>query len=91
MSLDIANDIWQVLKPFINKLDREEAADQLISVLVDNHGVDPVDIQDEFKIDSSIKAALGNYINMSGEEEPEKYIDYEEDEDDDEDHNSWDD
>ena len=90
MSLDIANDIWQVLKPFINKLDRDDAADQLISILVDNHGVDPVDIQNEFKLDTSIKSALGNYINTGDAEETEKYIDYEDEEDDDTD-DSWDD
>ena len=33
---DIAREIWQELKRYVNEIDREDAADTLVSVLIDN-------------------------------------------------------
>ena len=80
MDLAIASTIWDELKRYINKVERTEAADNLVSILVDND-FDPEDIRDEFKGDADIKQALASYLEEYDEEE----YDEEEDEDEDED------
>ena len=78
MNVDLASAIWDELKGYINTVDRAEAAENLVSVLVDND-CDPEDIKDVFKGDNHIKNALVGYLNTEEEE-------YEEDEYDDEDY-----
>ena len=36
MSVELANEIWSELKRYINTVDRDEAAETLVSVLIDN-------------------------------------------------------
>jgi len=81
MNVDLACVIWDELKRYINTVDRAEAAENLVSVLVDND-CDPDDIKDVFKGDNHIKNALAGYINSDEEEyEEEEYEDdYEDDE-----------
>jgi hypothetical protein len=79
MYSDIASEIWGELKRYVNTVDRAEAADILVSLLID-HDEDAEDIREAFKGDSDIKKALTSYINDDQE-------DIDEDEDDDED---WD-
>lgn len=74
MHSDIASEIWGELKRYINTVDREEAAEVLVSLLIDNDE-DADDIKQAFKGDSDIKHALAAYT-QSDEEEV-----YEEDED----------
>ena len=83
MHSDIASEIWSELKRYINTVDREEAADVLVSLLID-HDEDADDIKAAFKGDAEIKRALTSYI-QNEEEEYEEY-DEEEDEDEDEDY-----
>jgi len=75
---DIAREIWQELKRYINEIDREEAADTLVSVLIDND-VDADDIQSAFKGGSDIKRALNSYLEDE-EEAEEEYEDEDEEE-----------
>lgn len=82
MYSDIASEIWNELKRYVNTVDRSEAADILVSLLID-HDEDAEDIRDAFKGDAEIKRALASYINNDEEEE----IDEDEEEFDDED---WD-
>ena len=74
MYSDIASEIWGELKRYVNTVDREEAAETLVSILIDNDE-SAEDIKQAFKGDSEIKRALASYIN--DEEEAE----YEEEED----------
>jgi hypothetical protein len=83
MSVELAKEIWDELKRHVNVVDRDEAAETLVSVLIDND-VDAGDIKSVFKTDSAVKAALASYLKDHAEEEDED--DYEEDEEEDEDY-----
>jgi hypothetical protein len=78
----VVSEIWNELKRIIPAVDRSEAADIVVSVLVDND-VDPDEIKAAFKGDSDIRAALESYIDDTGEYDEEEYeedIDDEEEE-----------
>ena len=85
MSEVVANEIWSELKRYINTVDRNEAAETVISILID-HDSDVDDIRDAFKGDSDIKKALTAYLDNDkdyaeeDEEEIEEEDDYDEDE-----------
>ena len=73
MNLDLVAEIWSELKRYIGAIDRSEAADSFISMLIDND-YSPEDIRTTFKSDSDIKKALVNYIQDDSEEdEDEEY------------------
>jgi len=78
MSVELSSEIWNELKRYINTVDRSEAAEVLVSVLVD-HDVDPDDIHDAFKGDKDVKVALAAYIKDLADEpeEDEDEDDYE--------------
>ena len=85
MSETIASEIWGELKRFVNTVDRAEAAETVIQILMDNDS-DVEDIRDAFKGDSDIKRALTSYLDddndYSEDEDDESDIeDYDEDED----------
>lgn len=83
MSVELSKEIWDELKRYVNPQDREEAAETLVSVLIDND-VDASDIKDVFKSDSGVKAALASYLkdHADDEEDDEDYEDdYDEDDD----------
>jgi hypothetical protein len=86
MSEAIASEIWGELKRFVNTVDRAEAAETVIQILMDNDS-DVEDIRNAFKGDSDIKRALTAYLDNDKDyaaededEEPEDE-DYNEDED----------
>ena len=85
MTVDLASVIWSEVKSFIPSIDRQEAAEIVVSVLVD-HDVDIEDIRQEFKGDSDIKKALAQYVkdheDDDDDDEDEDYYDDDEDEDD---------
>ena len=76
----LASEIWSELKRYINTVDRDEAAETLVSVLVD-HDIDADDIRDAFKGDGEIKRALASYLDDADEEAEEYDEEYEDDED----------
>ena len=77
----VTSEIWDELKRYINPGDRGEAAEMLVSVLV-NHDEDVDDIRQEFRNDPDIKAALSTYLDdYQEEEEEEDYLDGMEDPD----------
>ena len=85
MSEAIASEIWRELKRFVNTVDRAEAAETVIQILMDNDS-DVEDIRDAFKGDSDIKRALTAYLDNDKDYEAEDDEDeYEEEEDEDED------
>jgi len=84
MSVDLANEMWSELKRYVNPQDRDEAAETLVSVLIDNDvGAD--EIKSTFKNDSDIKKALASYLKDHEEEvdedDDDEDDDYEEDDD----------
>jgi len=80
MAADLANEVWQELKRYVNGLDRTEAAEALVSVLIDND-VSAEEIKVAFKSDNEVKQALKQYLDDHAEEEDED--EYDEDEEDD--------
>ena len=79
MSVELSKEIWDELKRYVNTVDRDEAAETLVSVLIDNDvGAD--EIKETFKSDSEVKRALAHYLK---DHEEEEYEEEEYDEDDD--------
>ena len=84
MSEELASVIWSELKRYINTVDRVEAAENLISILIDND-CNPDDIKDAFKGDAEFKRAMANYLDTGQddqeveEEEEEDFTDFETD------------
>ena len=64
----LASEIWSELKRYINTVDRDEAAETLVAVLVD-HDIDADDIRDAFKGDIEVKRALTSYLDDADESE----------------------
>ena len=75
MSIEVAAELWGELKRYVNTVDREEAAESVVSLLIDND-YDADEIRDAFKGDSDIKRALAAYVNSDVEEEPEDEEEY---------------
>jgi hypothetical protein len=85
MSEQIAAELWGELKRFVNTVDRAEAAETVIQILMDNDS-DVDDIRNAFKGDSDIKRALTSYLDndkdyAEDEEEEVEDEDYDENED----------
>ncbi len=81
MSLDIASEVWEVLREHIDLNDRRDAADTLVTYLIENnYEVD--DIKDAFR-DKDITKALKDYADEHFQEE--EYEEYE-----DQDEEDWD-
>ena len=79
MTETVASEIWSELKRYVNTVDRADAAETIVSILID-HDSDVEDIRDAFKGDSDIKRALTVYLDNDkdyGEDEEE--IDEDED------------
>ena len=78
----VASELWGELKRFVNTVDREEAAETVLSILIDND-CDMDDIKEAFKGDADIKRALTAYIGNNEEVDDdyeEEDSDYDEDE-----------
>ena len=83
MAAELANEVWQEIKRYVNGMDRAEAAEALVSVLIDND-VSAEEIKSAFKSDSEVKQALKQYLDDHADEEDEYEDDeYEDEEDDD--------
>ena len=68
IELDLVQESWHELRKFINTMDRSDAAEGLVSVLVEN-GVAAKDIHTAFGSDSDIRAALSLYLDVEDIEE----------------------
>ena len=80
MNLGSVSEVWEVLREHIDFNDRRDAAESLVTYLIENnYEID--DIKDEFR-DKDITKALKDYADEHFQDE-----DYEEDEDQDE---EWD-
>jgi hypothetical protein len=83
MSVALAKEIWDELKRYVNTVDRSDAAETLVSVLIDND-VAADEIKDTFKTDSEVKRALVSYLKDHEEvdEQDDEYEDEDEEDDD---------
>jgi hypothetical protein len=82
MSVELAKEIWDEVKRYVNTVDRDEAAETLVSVLIDND-VDADEIKSTFKTDTEIKRALTSYLK---DHEDDEDVQDNDDEDEDEDY-----
>jgi hypothetical protein len=71
MSVELSREIWDELKRYVNTVDRSEAAETLVSVLIDND-VAADEIKETFKSDSEVKHALAHYLKDHEDEEDEE-------------------
>ena len=62
MSAEVASEIWGELKRYVNVVDRIDAAESIVSILID-HDHDVEEIREAFKGDSDIKKALTAYLD----------------------------
>lgn len=67
MTEQIASDIWRELKTYINTNDREDAAQTIIDVLINNDS-DIENIRNAFAGDAVFKRALTAYLDQDIEE-----------------------
>ena len=68
MSVELSREIWDEIKRYVNTVDRSEAAETLISVLIDND-VAADEIRNTFKGDSEVRRALTSYLKDHADEE----------------------
>ena len=73
MYLSIMSEVWHEMRRFINTVDRPDAAETLVNVLIDND-VDPEDIRENFKGDPDVRKALAEYLDTDSEEEDDDYL-----------------
>jgi len=71
MSVELSKEIWDELKRYVNTVDRNDAAETLVSVLIDND-VDADEIKNTFKSDSEIKRALAHYLKDHADDDDEE-------------------
>jgi hypothetical protein len=83
MSEHVTSEIWGELKRYINTVDRAEAADTVIQILMENDS-DADSIREAFKGDTDIKRALASYLD-NGEDLDDEEEDIDEDYDENED------
>ena len=87
MSAEAASEIWGELKRYVNVVDRLDAAESIVAILIDHdHSVE--EIRDAFKGDSDIKKALTAYLDNDKDYAED---DLEEDIDDEDNYNQEDD
>lgn len=69
----VASEIWGELKRYVNTMDRTEAAETVLSILIDNDCT-VEDIKTAFKSDSDIKRALTAYLDNDKSYEDEDKV-----------------
>ena len=85
MSAELAKEIWTELRRYVNTVDRDEAAETLVSVLIDND-MAADDIREIFKSESDVKRALTSYLKDHADDEDEDDEDLHDEDDDYEDY-----
>ena len=78
MSVELSKKVWDELKRYVNTVDRQEAAETLINVLIDND-VNADEIRDTFKGDSEVKRALTSYLKDQDEDDEDLHDDEDDD------------
>lgn len=78
MPVVLVSEVWNEIKRYISPVDKTDAAETLVSILIDND-VDVEDIKQKFKGDSDIRSALAQYIDEADEDFEENTEDYDND------------
>jgi hypothetical protein len=78
MSVELASEIWTEIKRHINSVDRNDAAETMVSVLIDND-VSAEEIKSAFKGDAEIKRALSDYLKEEEELDEDDEEEYDDD------------
>lgn len=73
IEVDVLSETYTVLKQYIPQKDRQEAADNLMSILVDLLG--DIELKEFGSTDANLKKALKEYSVDEDEEEPYDYED----------------
>jgi hypothetical protein len=78
MHSQVTAELWGELRRFVGGADRAEAAEIVVSVLI-NNDEDPEDIRRAFKGDSDVRQALQEYLDSdsvdSDEDDADEYLD----------------
>ena len=74
MSVELSKEIWNEIKRYVNTVDRNEAAETLVSVLIDND-VAADEIKETFKSDGDVKRALAHYLKDLEDDDEEDFQD----------------
>jgi hypothetical protein len=78
MPVALASELWSELKRYVNSVDKDEAAETVVNILIDND-IDIEEIKSNFKGDPEIKRALSQYTEDLAEDPDEDLDeDYEE-------------
>lgn len=78
MPVVLVSEVWNEIKRYISPVDKTDAAETLVSILIDND-VDVEDIKQKFRGDSDIRSALAQYIDEADEDFEENTEDYDND------------
>jgi hypothetical protein len=79
-AVSVASEMWSELKRYVNTVDRSEAAETVVAILIDND-CDVDDIKDTFKGDADIKRALTAYLDNDKSYVDEEDVEEDEEED----------
>jgi hypothetical protein len=89
MDVDVISEIWAELKRYVNVVDRGDAAESIVSILID-HDIDADEIRTWFKGDSDIKTALSDYLASDSDSESDDMFEDTEDNEEDSDEDDYD-
>ena len=76
MSAEVASEIWGELKRYVNVVDRMEAAESIVAILID-HDHDVEEIREAFKGDSDIRKGMTAYLDNDKDYAEEEELDEE--------------
>jgi hypothetical protein len=79
MPVALASELWSEIKRYVSSVDREEAAEVVVNILIDND-IDVDEIKANFKGDPDIKRALAQFTEDLDEDDTE-HDEYQEDDD----------
>jgi hypothetical protein len=88
MDVDVISEIWTELKRYLNVVDRVDAAESLVNILID-HDVDADEIRSGFRGDADIKTALLNYLSGDSDSSDDDDIEPDDDDFDESDEEDW--
>lgn len=71
MYLTVMSEVWEEMRRYINTVDRSDAAETLVGVLIDND-VDPEEIREAFKGDADVRRALAEYLDTDSDQDDEE-------------------
>ena len=81
-AVSVASEMWSELKRYVNNVDRDDAAETVVAILIDND-CDVDDIKETFKGEPDIKRALTAYLDND-----KSYEDEDDDVEEEEDHHA---